>query len=393
MDLFLSQRKIQVTSPRTVLIVRSHPDYLVNFHGPLITQLVARGHRVVCGCPDAEDHHKRALEEMGAEFRAIPFARRGLNPVSGLDEYRRFARLAAEVRPDVALMITVKPIVYGVRALRRTGCLHIFGMMCGMGYVFGAHETLRQRMVGWIGSGLVKSALRQCNGVLFHNPDDAEELRALGILGADSAVHITYGSGIDVTQFSEAPLPAAPRVLTIARLIEAKGIREYAAAARRVRKTHPDVVFALVGWFEEGADAISRAQVEAWVASGDIEFLGRLSDVRPAIADSTIFALPTYYREGLPRTILEAMAMGRPIVTTDAPGCKETVRNSENGRVVPRQDVDALVNALLELIDDPNLVRELGRNSRQLAAESFDCHTNAHGIINFVNKTAGVPLL
>ena len=378
---------------KTVLIVRNHPDYLVRFHGPLIEMLVGKGHRVVCCCSDAEDHHVEALHAFGAEYHDFPFNRRGVNPFEDWASYRAFSSFVKGLCPEVALLITVKPVIYGVRALRKHGCKHVYGMMCGMGYVFGDHDTFKQRLVGKIGAYLMKSALRQCSGVLLHNPDDAAELRDLGVLTEKNPTYITYGSGIDVSKFQETPLPDRLRVLTIARLIAAKGIRDFATAARIVRERRPDVSFALVGWFEEGADASSREEVEGGVESGDIEFLGRLSDVRPALAESSIFALATYYREGLPRTILEAMAMGRPIVTTNAPGCKETVQGGANGFIVPQRDPEAFAAALLELLEDPEMMRRMAAESRKQAVERFDCDVNARGIVDYINTTTAEPLL
>jgi len=153
-----------------------------------------------------------------------------------------------------------------------------------------------------------------------------------------------------------------------------KGVRLYAEAARRVRQRHPTASFALVGWIDDNPDAIKQEELDAWVAEGTIDYLGRLADVRPSIEGCAVYVLPSYYREGTPRTVLEAMAMGRPIITTDAPGCRETVIDGDNGFLVPVKSVDALEQAMLKFIEAPELVERMGQRARQIAEEKYDVH-------------------
>lgn len=154
--------------------------------------------------------------------------------------------------------------------------------------------------------------------------------RQLGLLPVDVPSCVVNGSGVDVADYALAPLMDKPSFLLIARLLGDKGVREYVQAAQMVKAQHPDVVFRLVGWIDDNPDAISQQELDEWVSTGTLEFLGKLADVRPAIADSNVYVLPSY-REGTPRTVLEAMAMGRPVITTDAPGCRETVTDGDNG--------------------------------------------------------------
>ncbi|WP_431777431.1 glycosyltransferase [Ottowia caeni] len=182
------------------------------------------------------------------------------------------------------------------------------------------------------------------------------------------------GSGVDVSAFSVVPLPEARiQFLLIARLLGAKGVREYAQAAKLVRAHHPASRFVLVGFIDDNPDSISQSELDSWVADGTLEFLGQLSDVRPAIAASSVYVLPSY-REGTPRTVLEAMAMGRAIITTDTPGCRETVLDGDNGYLVPVKSVDALVQAMSRFVEDPGLAARMGARSRQLAEDKYDVH-------------------
>jgi len=157
----------------------------------------------------------------------------------------------------------------------------------------------------------------------------------------------------------------------ICRLLGDKGVREYAAAAKKLREKQKQACIRLIGWIDENPDSISPAELDEWVHSGDVEFLGYLQDIRPAIADSSVYVLPSY-REGTPRTVLEAMAMGRPIITTDAPGCRETVVDGENGLLVPVKSVSRLVEAMQRFIENPDLAVEMGKRSRAIAEEKYD---------------------
>jgi glycosyltransferase involved in cell wall biosynthesis len=184
---------------------------------------------------------------------------------------------------------------------------------------------------------------------------------------------VVNGSGINLSEFGFSPVTSGPpRFLLISRLIGAKGVREYAAAAQQLRRANSDVRFRLVGWVDKGADAISSDELDGWVQSGDIEYLGRLEDVRSAIVDCTVYVLPSAYREGTPRTVLEAMSTGRAIITTDAPGCRETVVDGENGYLVPVKSVEELVAAMQRFIDDPQLAVKMGKRSREIAEEKYD---------------------
>lgn len=181
------------------------------------------------------------------------------------------------------------------------------------------------------------------------------------------------GSGVDVADYALAPLPQNPSFLLIARLLGDKGVREYAQAARKVKAQYPDSIFRLVGWIDDNPDAIGQLELDEWVSSGTVEFLGKLADVRPAIADCNVYVLPSY-REGTPRTVLEAMAMGRPVITTDAPGCRETVTDGDNGFLVSVMAVDELAAAMVRFIESPELVASMGERSRLVAEQKYDVH-------------------
>jgi glycosyltransferase involved in cell wall biosynthesis len=179
------------------------------------------------------------------------------------------------------------------------------------------------------------------------------------------------GSGVNLDRFAPTHLPNKASFLFAARLLNGKGVREYIDAASRIRGMHPGIEFGLAGWIDDNPDSISQDELDAWVEEGCVRFYGKLLDVRPAISKCSVFVLPSY-REGVPRSVLEAMAMGRAIITTDTPGCRETVVNGENGFLIPVRSVDALEAAMQKFIDRPEIIQQMGMRSRTIAEDKFD---------------------
>jgi glycosyltransferase involved in cell wall biosynthesis len=278
--------------------------------------------------------------------------------------------LVSRVRPNVFLAYTIKPVIYGLIAATAARVPRRFALVTGLGYAF--QEDTGRASLRWLMRKLYGAALTCSSKVFLQNPDDRELLRKRGVLRSVPSF-IVNGSGVDLSHYEVAPLSSEPSFLLIARLLADKGIREYVEAARQVRLTHPSIQFVLVGWMDSNPNAISEAELAGWVAEGLIKFLGRLQDVRPAIRSSTIYVLPSY-REGTPRTVLEAMAMGRPIITTDAPGCRETVIDGENGYLVRARSSSALAAAMLRFIDDPAVIPTMGARSRKIAEAKYDVH-------------------
>lgn len=356
------------------LLIAGLADSLLNFRGPLIAALQERGFQVHVAAPDQRaDHPMRLqLEKQGLTVHSIPMLRTGTNPLADLQTFWALWRVMRRVRPHYVMGYTIKPVIYGSLAAWLAGVPRRFALVTGLGYAFQG-EGQRGRLQALV-QRLYALALSRVHKVFFQNPDDAALFRQRGILAAGTPSCVVNGSGVDVGSFTVAPLPPGPpRFLLIARLLGDKGVREYAQAARRVRAVHPSVQCALVGWIDSNPDAITQAELDAWVAEGIVEFFGRLTDVRPAIADSSVYVLPSY-REGTPRTVLEAMAMGRAVITTDAPGCRETVVDGDNGFLVPVKSVDALEQAMLKFINEPALAACMGQRARQVAEEKYDVH-------------------
>jgi glycosyltransferase involved in cell wall biosynthesis len=307
--------------------VTPHPWSI--FAAPLIAALAERGCQVVAMAPDIDDALGEQIRRLGGEPVSISLNRGGLNPAADLASYKALKAEFVRLKPDVLIPYTIKPVIWGTLAARAAGVKAVVPMITGLGFAFTGGVEPRRLISRMMASVLYRLALGKADKVLFQNPDDLATFRSLRLLPGRVPTAIINGSGIDIDHFRPAPLPGEPSFLMIARLLGDKGIREFAAAAARVKKRYPAVPVRLVGFLDQTPDSISQSELDAIIASG-VEFLGKMDDVRPAIAGCSVYVLPSY-REGTPRSVLEAMAMGRAIITTDAPGCRETVVDGQNG--------------------------------------------------------------
>ena len=357
------------------LLVASFPDSLIQFRGPLIDALLEAGNDVHVAVPDSAPGGEVAvaLASKGVRVHGIPLQRTGLNPIRDLKLLLSLVALMLRLRPRFVLSYTIKPVVYGSIAAWLVGVKHRFALVTGLGYAFTGTASGKRALLRRLIQRLYRFALKRTHRVFFQNPDDEALFRELRLLPEIVPSSVVNGSGVDVAEYSVAPLPDKPCFLLIARLLGDKGVREYAQAAQLVKAVYPQAVFRLVGWIDDNPDAITQRELDQWVDSGLLDFLGRLHDVRPAISDCSVYVLPSY-REGTPRTVLEAMAMGRAVITTDAPGCRETVVDGDNGFLVPVNDVNALADAMIKMIDTPGLAASLGERSRRIAEEKYDVH-------------------
>lgn len=356
-------------------LVASYPDSLLNFRGPLLDALLTRGLTVHVAAPDLPEGSalRQNMEAKGLHVHNIPLRRTGMNPLADFVTLLCLLQLMCRIRPDCVLAYTIKPVIYSMLAAKLARVKRRYALITGLGYAFQGESSGQRSFVHSVVKYLYALSLRFTHKVFFQNPDDQALFYTTGILKSSASSCVVNGSGVDVAEYTVATLPETPHFLLIARLLGDKGVREYVEAARRVRAIHSQAVFSLVGWTDENPDAITEEELGVWINENVVSYLGKLSDVRPAIASSSVYVLPSY-REGTPRTVLEAMAMGRAIITTDAPGCRETVVNGDNGFLVPVKSVDELVNAMLCFIEQPLLVTRMGARSRQIAEEKYDVH-------------------
>lgn len=355
---------------RKVLLLGSYAPSLINFRGPLIAALVERGHEVFAAAPDIDADIAAKLCAIGATPVPVILGRTSLNPLATWRSGRQLNALVRSLAPDVVIAYTIKPVVLGAAAARAAGVPCFAAMITGMGYPFlgGLHpKRVAIRLVAML---LYRRALAASQLVIFQNEDDRTDFRRLHLLPAARPSVVVNGSGVDLDHFEPRPVPGEISFLMIARFLRDKGIREFGAAAARLKAEFPQIRIRLAGWLDESPDSISRAELDSIIAAG-VEDLGQLADVRPAIAEASVYVLPSY-REGTPRTVLEAMAIGRAVITTDAPGCRGTVVDGENGFLVPVGDADALYSAMRRFVDEPALAHKMGAASLRLVREKFD---------------------
>ncbi|HEX5460818.1 MAG TPA: glycosyltransferase family 4 protein [Steroidobacteraceae bacterium] len=365
---------------RTVVLAASYAPSLWTFRRHLIEELGRRGYRVLA-CAPQNDEASRNLAALGAEFMVLGPGRTSRNPFDDLRYFWKLLRLCRRLRPDALIGYTAKPVIWGSLAGRMAGVENVVAMITGLGFAFTENGSAHSWVSVLVGR-LYRIALRRCNSVVFQNPDDQEEFVRRRLIRRGSRTFVVKGSGVDLHEFRPAILPDSPIFLLVARVLRDKGIREFCEAAMRVKSRYPESSFRLVGWFDpENPRAVSPVELESWCANGVVEYRGPVEDVRVEMAQCRVYVLPSY-REGTPRTVLEAMAMGRPIITTDAPGCRETVRHGWNGYLVPVRDSSALASAMESFIAEPRLVEKMGANSRQLVESAYDGRRVAQTIVD-----------
>jgi len=353
-----------------VLIIEGFSRALVYFRLPLIRMLQRAGHEVtVATCFEDGDGVRASMQDMGVRCEHLPIVRNRIRPIGDLMLLWSMWRLMRRSRPDVLLTWTLKPNLYGPLAGRLAGVNRIGIVVCGLGRLL-----LRRGFLSRLGWWMLRASARRTDCVFVQNQDDLLSLQDHGVVGATEGPVLTAGCGVDLDAFPVAPLPDQPVVLMLARLLASKGVHEYIEAAAIVRRQQPEVRFRLAGLFETGNDAVSESSIDAAVERGDVEYLGFLESqdmVRDAIRRSSLYVLPSWH-EGTPHSTLEAMSMGRAVVTTDVRGCRETAVDGLNGRLVPWKDSEALGAAILGVLGCAGQLASMGAESRKRAEDLFD---------------------
>lgn len=360
-----------------VLIANSSTS-VINFRLDLIKAVQANDQHVHVVCPGmfADAPERRFLENWGVQVHDVSMSRAGLNVFLDIKTCWILWRLMRDIKPERVLSYTIKPVIWGSLAAFLARVPQRYALITGLGYAFVESGTVntKRAFVKRVAQFLYHVALSRCHRVFFQNPDDENLFRELGILKNIIPSTVVKGSGVNLAYFQPTPIPDTPVFLLIARLLIDKGVREYAQAAERLKAKYPEASFMLVGYLDENPESIQQIELDRWIKDGVIDYLGKLSDVRPAMARASVFVLPTFYREGIPRTILEALAMGRAVITTDTPGCRETVINNDNGFLIQPKSVDDLQFAMEVLIKNPQQVKRMGEISLRRAREEFDVH-------------------
>jgi glycosyltransferase involved in cell wall biosynthesis len=354
-----------------IVVIASYAESLVHFKGAFLSALVDGGNEVATCAPEMDPEIVARIRHLGVSYHSVYMKRTSMNPFVDGKTVRQLVRFLRSAKPDIVLAYTVKPIIYGSIAARMTSISKIFVMIEGLGYAFSG-QSFKQRALSLLMRMLYRFALRNSQSVFFLNPDDLSLFVDTGILSDKRKAVLLNGTGVDVDHYAPRPLPGSKvTFLMMARLIREKGIREFVEAARIVKGHYPAATFQILGGLDTNPGAFKESDLQGWQNEGVIQYLGITSDVRPYVSNASVYVLPSY-REGTSRSVLEAMAMGRPIITTDTPGCRETVVHGENGFLVPVRDVPALVNAMERFLHEPRLIGKMGKRSRAIAEDKYD---------------------
>ena len=322
---------------------------------------------VVTRCQNVTEQIKRH----GLVVENIEFSRRGLNPVTEIATVLRLRSILKKIKPDIVHNIALKPVVLGSLAAKLAGAIKVVNAPVGMGYVFTSKES-KARVLRPVVKSLIRYVLSRPNcRVIIENQDDFENLIS-GKFAKQESIFLIKGAGVDTTKFATKPEPDAPvTVIMVSRLLRDKGVQEFIEAARTVKATNNKVQFLLVGDVDDGnPTSLNSSQLIELTDSKDVTWLGARTDIAELLAASHIACLPSY-REGLPKSLIEAASVGRPIVTTDVPGCREVVTHLVNGLLVRPRDSKELAAAIEKLASDPDLRRKMGAENRHKAENEF----------------------
>lgn len=352
-----------------VIVLSSFTTSLFWFRIDMMKSFRNAGCEVLAVGDGPESEWSERFRELGIRYRQIPVQRNGTNPLHDLKTLRALHKLLKEERPDKIFAYQAKTVIYGGIVAGMLGIRDFYPLIAGVGSVF-LGDGLKRKLIRNILVTEYKWGLRKAPRIFFQNRDDLAVFTSHKIISESKAVMIN-GSGVNIEKFIPTALPEETSFLCISRLIKDKGVCEYLEAARKIHCRHPEVRCVLVGPFDTNPSAIKPEELQPYLDDGSVEYVGEQKDVYPYLRDCTAYVLPSYH-EGTPKTVLEAMASGRPTITTDAPGCRETVEDGVNGYLVPVKDADAVVEAMEKIIADPGKTAEMACTARRIAEEKYD---------------------
>ncbi len=363
-----------------IALVASWARSVINFRGPLVREAVRRGHRVVAFCPNQLENIEARFAELGADWCSWDVQRTGTSAIKDIQALVALHRQFKHHRPDVVLSYTLKPVLYGSLAGAGAGVTTVASMVTGLGYLFVSNSPMAQtlRATTW---PMYRFAFHCNSTVFFQNPDDRDEFVQRGLV-PHTKTRVVAGSGVDLSHWQRAPLPAGPtRFLFLGRFLFDKGIRELIDAIRLLRRRGHKPFVQLVGKTDPNPSCVPQAQLDLWAAEGLVELADWHDDARQFLRDTHVVVLPSY-REGTPRSVLEALAVGRAVITTDVPGCRETVLHGHSGLLVPPRDARSLADAMEKLIVRPELVPSMASRGHELARNKYEATAVARSVLD-----------
>lgn len=357
-----------------ILIIANNAHSLINFRLSLIKRLISRGHVVSVAASKNKfsDDLKKLFNDLGVKINIFSISNTGLNFFGDCKTIFEILRIIINSKPHVIISYTVKPVIYTGIVLKFFKKIIYFPLITGLGYAFIDKKNIKQKIIKCLIIILYKLSLKSANKTIFQNKDDQFLFLKLSIIKNFFLSNVVNGSGVDLNTYPLSKLPSEPIFLMISRLIIDKGVREYVEAAKIVRSRFPNARFQLAGYLDENPSGIKPQELQSWINDDKIEFLGEKKSVQSILKSCKFYVLPSY-REGTPRSVLEALSTGRPIITTDVPGCRETVIHNKNGLLVPAKDTLALADAMINLLEEKEeIIKKMAHESYILAKNKFE---------------------
>jgi len=375
-----------------IVLIGNTVGSLINFRKELIIELVNQGHSVYCLVSDYTLETKAYVEKLGAIPIDSILNSKGINPIADIKATVKLSHILKDLQPDVVFSYFVKPVIFGTLAANIANVPRTIGMIEGLGNAFTPNDkngfAFKTKTIQHIQILLYKQTLPLLDTLIVLNPDDRKDLVDKFNIKVKNTVMLG-GIGVDLERFTYVPFNKQNPIsfLFIARLLKEKGVYEYLEAAKKVKAKYPQTIFYMLGGFDnENPFALRRSELETYLSSGIVEYPGHVENVADYLIKSSVFVLPSFYREGVPRSTQEAMAIGRPIITTDVPGCRETVEDGINGYLIPPFNADALAAKMITFIKQPKLINEMGRESRRIAELKFNINEVNDKLINILNS-------
>jgi len=364
---------------KKIILIGTTADSITGFRSDLIKKMVLYGYEVFAFTCEYNDKQLEEISILGAIPVTYKMSRGGLNPFSDIQSLLNLKSEIDKINPDLVLSYFTKPVVYGSLASKLSKTPKIIGMIEGLGTPFTEHQngqSLKVKFIKFFQITLYRIVFPFIDKIIFLNSDDPHDLIYKNkIKHKSNSINILGPIGLNLNDYPYKKWDESSNIsfIFIARLIAEKGIFDFVEAAKIVREKYKDIKFTIIGGLDiENPFGLSKNQLDELIASGLIDYPGFVTDVAKRIQDNAVFVLPSYYREGVPRSTQEAMAIGRPVITTDVPGCRETVEDSVNGFLVPKWNPEALAEKMCYFIENPEQVNIMGLKSYQIAQEKFD---------------------